>query len=151
MRQTQDLAQLYQTDYLRWLDETVERLRSGQFEGLDWPNLIEELEAMGRNERNALKSNQRVLLTHLLKWCYQPERRTEGWSRTINEHRDRLLDAIEQSASLKAEYEQAWAKSYERARRNAARETGLPLETFPQQCPFDPWRILDPDWWPSDG
>ena len=70
MRQTQDLAQLYQTDYLHWLDETVERLRSGQFEGLDWPNLIEELEAMGRNERNALKSNQRVLLTHLLKWCY---------------------------------------------------------------------------------
>ena len=68
-----NLAQLYETDYARWLDETIERLKAREFDALDLPNLIEELADMGRNERRALASNLRVFLQHLLRGCFKSQ------------------------------------------------------------------------------
>ena len=63
---------LYEGDYLVWLENTLEKLRNQQYEQVDWENLIEEIETMGRSEKNALESNLIVILLHLLKWQYQP-------------------------------------------------------------------------------
>ena len=78
---------LYETDYLKWIDTTIEKLRLQDYSNIDWENLIEEIEDMGRSERKSLKSNLIVVLTHLLKWQYQPEFRSGSWKGSIVEHR----------------------------------------------------------------
>ncbi|MEW6492607.1 MAG: DUF29 domain-containing protein [Cyanobacteriota bacterium] len=67
---------LYEVDYLRWIETTVEKLRSQDYADVDWENLIEEIEDLGRSERRSLESNLIVVLLHLLKWQYQRDRRS---------------------------------------------------------------------------
>ena len=62
-----DNQTLYETDYLQWIEKTVEKLQSQDYGNVDWENLIEEIEDMGRSERRSLKSNLLVVLLHLLK------------------------------------------------------------------------------------
>ena len=73
-----ELVNLYETDYLAWVELTVSKLRSQDLSAIDWENLIEEIEDMGKSARNSLKSNLRIVLLHLLKWQYQPTHRTRS-------------------------------------------------------------------------
>ncbi|GET41169.1 hypothetical protein MiSe_59810 [Microseira wollei NIES-4236] len=57
---------LYETDFVRWVETTVEQLRNQEYASVDWTNLIEEIEDMSKWERKSLKSNLVVLLLHLL-------------------------------------------------------------------------------------
>ncbi len=59
-------ATLYDTDYLQWLTTTVDKLRQQDYAHVDWANLIEEIEDMGKRERRSLESNLVILLLHLL-------------------------------------------------------------------------------------
>lgn len=93
---------LYKQDYHLWLEATIHQLRERDLESLDWHNLIEELEAMGRSDKRAILSNLRVLLRHLLKWKYQPDKRSNSWNFTIIEHRTRIEDELTDSPSLKS-------------------------------------------------
>ena len=70
---------LYDTDYLRWIETTVEKLRVRDYSNIDWENLIAEIEDMGRSERRSLESNLVVILLHLLKWQFQPDQRRGSW------------------------------------------------------------------------
>ena len=74
---------LYDTDYLQWIETTVEKLQSHDYANVDWENLIEEIADMGRSERRSLKSNLIVILVHLLKWQFQPEKRSGSWEGSI--------------------------------------------------------------------
>ncbi len=140
---------LYDKDYYLWLEETVQLLREGQFTKLDINNLIEEIEDMGRSEKKAVKSNLKILLCHLLKYKYQPEKRSKSWLSTIFEHRDRLEDDFAESPSLKRYFEEVFESCYQKARKQASIETGLPLETFPINYPFTSQQILDMDYLPE--
>lgn len=140
---------LYENDYLRWLTETAALLRSGQIDQVDILNLAEELEDMGRNEKRAMESNLEVLLRHLLKYRYQPERRSNSWRFTLLEHRDRLAKAFRDSPSLRPYFASIYTDCYTTARQKAAVETGLPPETFPDQSPFSPEDALDPEFLPD--
>jgi hypothetical protein len=51
-------------------------LRAGRWQGLDVPNVIEELGSLGRRERRAMTSQFERLWQHLLKSNYQPQKRT---------------------------------------------------------------------------
>jgi Domain of unknown function DUF29 len=64
---------LYTTDYVQWIESTVAKLRRQDYAYVDWQNLIEEIEEMGRSERKSLKSNFIVVVLHLLRWQYQPQ------------------------------------------------------------------------------
>ena len=86
---------LYDQDYLQWLETTVSQLQSQDYTHVDWDNLIEEIEDIGKPERRNLKSNLIVVLVHLLKWQYQPEGRTGSWAVSIVEHRRRNQNGIE--------------------------------------------------------
>lgn len=136
---------LYETDYLRWIETTIDKLRLGDYSNIDWENLIEEIEDMGRSERRSLESNLIVVLTHLLKWQYQPELRSGSWKGSIVEHRRRIRKALKESPSLKPYLEEVFAECYSEAVEQASAETGLPGETFPQLCPYTPAEILDLD------
>ena len=77
---------LYDTDYLQWIETTVEKLQSHDYAKVDWGNLIEEIADMARSERRSFKSNLIVILLHLLKWQFQPEKRSGSWEGSIIEH-----------------------------------------------------------------
>jgi hypothetical protein len=141
---------LYTTDYLQWIETTVEKLREQDYANVDWHNLIEEIEDMGRSERKSLKSNLIVIVLHLLKWQYQPNLRGGSWAGSIVEHRRRVGDAIAESPSLKPYLEQAYLKWYNDALRQAIAETQLPKETFPIACPYALTDILDFDFLPRE-
>ena len=141
--------QLYDADFMQWIDRAAQLLKQGKFNELDLENLIEEVESLGRSEKNALKSNLSVLLMHLLKWQYQPSKRTNRWQSTILEHRDRIQLSLESSPSLKNDYLDALAQRYAVARKRAALETGLDISTFPEMCPYGTQQILDEEFWPE--
>ncbi|MGK7932209.1 MAG: DUF29 domain-containing protein [Microcystaceae cyanobacterium] len=137
------LKTLYETDYALWLEETAKHLRYGNLASLDIENLLEEIEAMGRSERRAIRRNLEQLLMHLLKWHYQPEKLTNSWKYSIREHRKRVIEDLEESPSLKPYFSEIVPKCYQNARNMASDQTGLNLSIFPQTCPFTPTEILD--------
>jgi hypothetical protein len=140
---------LYKTDYLKWLDTTVQKLRTQDYSNIDWENLIEEIEDMGRSERRSLESNLIVVLTHLLKWQYQTELRSSSWKSSIVEHRRRIRKALKESPSLKPYLEEVLAECYSDAVEQASAETGLPVETFPQICSYTSLEIRDSQFLPN--
>lgn len=145
---TQDLS-LYEQDFYLWIETTVNQLKNGQLADVDLENLIEEIETMGRSEKQALESNLIVVLLHLLKYQYQRDKRSNSWLSSIYEHRRRLNKALKNSPSLKPYYTEVFEECYQDARQEAALETGLALETFPAVCPFTPEAALDRDFLPN--
>jgi hypothetical protein len=140
---------LYDRDFAQWLAMTAQQLRERDHENLDWDNLIEEIEAMGRRERQRLTSNLVIVLLHLLKWQYQPEMQSGSWKGSIREHRRRIRRELKDSPSLQPYLLEALAEAYEDARPQAADETGLPIETFPMECLYTIEQILDHDFLPD--
>lgn len=140
---------LYQTDFVRWVETTVDQLRSQNYAAVDWANLIEEIEDMSRRERKSLKSNLIVILLHLLKWHYQPESRSGSWRGSIREHRRRINDDLKDSPSLIPYLQEVFAECYAYAREQAADETGLPLEAFPVDCPYPSEQTLNSKFLPK--
>ncbi|MEL6441652.1 MAG: DUF29 domain-containing protein [Cyanobacteria bacterium J06621_8] len=143
-------ANLYSRDYYLWLLHTAQLISEGKFDEVDAANLIEEIEDMGRSEKRAIKSNLVVVLLHLLKYKYQPQKRSNSWKSSIREHRRRLRDDIQASPSLKRYFEEVFDECYQDGREQAADETEFPLNTFPDLSPFTPAEILNPDYLPQD-
>ena len=139
------MTQLYDQDYCLWLENTVEQLKQKKLNHIDWENLIEEIESLGKSQKNALESNLRILLMHLLKWQYQSDRRSNSWSYTITEHNIRINKAFKESPSLKRYFIEIFADCYQDARKLAAKETGLDITIFPVDCPFSQQDVLDSD------
>lgn len=140
-------AALYDQDFLEWTQQQAEYLRKGCWAGLDVENLVEELEALGRSEQKELGSYLQVLLMHMLKCQYQPERRTKSWDNTLSNCRDKIQDCLEDTPSLQRFLQNSeWVeKYYRRACRDAAKETNKAVETFPTECPYTIEQILDSD------
>ncbi len=145
-----DTPTLYEEDFCLWLETTTELLRTRQLENLDYENLIEEIEAMGRSEKHSLDSNLIVVLMHLLKYKYQPQKRSRSWLSSIFEHRRRLMKAFKTSPSLKRYYQEVFDECYQYAVKQASIETGLPLKIFPNMSPFTTEETLDFDFLPKD-
>ena len=138
----------YQSDFYLWTQQQADLLRQGALSALDVDNLIEEIDDMGRSQKNALQSYLFNVIMHLLKWQYQPQRRGTSWRLSIRNGREQLLDLLEESPSLKPQLDYFLQKEYPRARNNAADETGLPLTAFPEECPFTIEQITG-DYWPD--
>ncbi|MBD2179614.1 DUF29 domain-containing protein [Aerosakkonema funiforme] len=147
---TTAITSLYEQDFYLWLQTNINLLKEGKFAEVDLENLLEELESMGRSDKNGLKSNLRVLLMHLLKYKYQPENQTNSWNYTIIEHRIRLRDTFKTSPSLYRFFEEIFNESYQDARELAAAETGLSIKVFPSESPFTVEEVLNADFLPAE-
>ncbi len=143
------LTNLYECDFNLWVEATAQILREGRLTELDVVNLLEEVESMGISNKLALNSDLVVVLLHLLKWQYQPNKRTRSWEKSIAEHRRRIDERFESSPSLKRYYLQIFDKCYRNARKQAKIETRLPLAHFPEVCPFTSEQVLDEDFLPE--
>ena len=142
---------LYHTDFAAWAFQQAALLKGRKFDQVDWDDIIEEIESMGRAEHRDLMSRMQVLIAHLLKWQFQPERRGSSWTSTIQEQRRKIEDACDDMPSLKGDLSNAEGlmKVWLRAVRDATLETGLPKNTFPQQPIWTVEQILNDDFFPS--
>lgn len=140
---------LYDKDYYLWLDEMSQLLQDGRIAELDLENLLEEIQSMARNEKRALASNLRILLMHLLKWKYQSEKQSNSWRSSVVEHRKRIRDILKDSPSLKPYFTKVLSDCYQDARDLAAAETGLSINTFPEESPLTHEEILNPEYLPD--
>ena len=134
---------LYDQDFYTWAEEQAQALTQRKVELLDWEHLAQELVFMGISERNEIKSRLVVLLTHLLKWQYQPSKRSINWFTTIANQRDDLQDLLSENPGLQRFVPDLMTKAYRNARRQAAAETGLGINTFPEDCAYGVEQVLD--------
>jgi Domain of unknown function DUF29 len=137
-------------DFHAWLLDQAQKLRRGRLISLNCEDVAEELEAMARKDRLELRSRLQNLLSHLLKWAYEPSHRTKSWLATINESRDRIEDLLEESPSLRNELTSVFEQS--RAYRRAVRDATLDTEgkvQFPERCPWSLDTIIEPDFLPN--
>jgi len=142
-------AHLYETDFYGWIQNQAGMLKAGSFAGLDLKNLIEEVESMGRSEKRELESRLEVLLSHLLKWQFQPDFRGASWQATIKEQRERIAKHLKENPSLKSFIPGAFNEMYRYGTLKAVKETGIPESTFPALCPWTFEQATDPDFWPE--
>ncbi len=143
-------ADLYEQDFNLWLERQATLLRERRFDELDVDNLVEEVESIGRSDKREVKSRLIVLLKHLLKYQHQADKRTRSWTDTIRDQRRELQLIFEDSPSLLRHHAPSvLSASYARARREASSEAGLPLDTFPEGCPYNLEQILDEDFLPD--
>lgn len=141
----------YDTDFFEWTQHQAAALAAGKASELDWANLAEEIESLGKRDRRELRSRLEILVMHLLKWCYQPERRQTGhsWSSTIWEQRGRIEQILEDSPSLRRLVPDMITQDYQWVRQRTSDETGLLRETFPELCPWTAEEVLDVTFWPE--
>lgn len=137
---------LYERDYYLWIEDVLKKIEEKRWNEMDWDNLWEEIDDMGKSQKQRLTSNLRILLMHLLKWEFQPERRTNSWKYTIIEHRRRILEQLEYSPSLKNYLSLNFDLTYQKACKDASLETNLSLNTFPHHYPYTIEQVLDEDW-----
>jgi len=139
---------LYETDFNSWIHQHILLLKEARFSEIDTTHLIEELEDMAKKNKSELVNRFVILIAHLLKWQYQPTMQSNSWSRTIDEQRDQINDALIENPSLKPYVIEAIEKSYNRAIKLAHKETKLPVSIFPTQCPYTQSELLDEDFYP---
>jgi hypothetical protein len=141
--------ELYEQDFCLWIEQAVKLLSENRLSELDRENLIEEISDMGSSQKQGLESNLEVVLMHLLKYKFQPEKRSNSWRSTLFEHRRRLHKAFKISPSLKRHFTDEFSDCYVAARKFAAIETGISIDTFPIASPFTVSQILDEDYLPE--
>lgn len=139
----------YEHDFYAWTQEQAKLLRNKQFEEADLSHIAEEIEDMGRAERNQLRNRLTLLLMHLLKWVHQPEYRGSSWASTIKEQRRAIPRLIRNNPSLKSSLDALLTEAYPDAVEDAADETGLPVQTFPAECPWAYDEFMDKEFWPA--
>ena len=116
---------------------------------VDFDNLIEEIEALGRSEQDELTSRLSILITHLLKWQYQPTMRGHSWKYSIIEQRKKSKMRLKKSPSLKSRLEEILQDAYDVSTAIAARETTLDEAVFPHNCPYTFEQIIDDQFYPE--
>ena len=148
------MPNLYDSDYQLWLENTINQLRQGDFQAVDWQNLLEELADLGKNNRRALKSLLTRLLEHLLKltyWQSQRDYNQAGWKKEIRNFRLQIADLLADSPSLKSYLREILAKCYLDARNLLIDETKLDASIFPGEVLANLEEILDENWLPDWG
>ncbi|QZZ19810.1 DUF29 domain-containing protein [Leptothermofonsia sichuanensis E412] len=140
---------IYETDFYAWTVEQSKLLKEGNFKHLDIPNLVEEIESLGKQECREIESCLGILIGHLLKWDYQPDKRSKSWRATIREQRRAAQKLIAQNPSLKTYLAEAIADAYESGKDLVVKETPLDYGDLPENCPYTSEQLVDPNF-PND-
>ncbi|MBE9010010.1 DUF29 domain-containing protein [Pseudanabaenaceae cyanobacterium LEGE 13415] len=143
-------SSLYNTDFYAWTQEQAILLQNQQWSQLDVPNLIEEIESLGKQQRQELRNRLSILIGHLLKWQYQSQKRSRSWLATIRIQRLDLNDLLEENPSLKSYLEETIEKAYLKGAELAVKETDLPRRTFPIEYPYSFEEIISDRFYPGE-
>lgn len=122
---------IYDRDFNLWLEETVTALKTRNMAALDWDNLIEEIEDMGRSQKNTLESYLQRLIEHLLKlryWTQEKERCNRGWRSEVVNFRNRIKRILKKNPSLKNYLVEQYPEIYQDAIATMSQQFDIPVE-----------------------
>lgn len=145
-------SELYDTDFYLWTQTTAKLLKERKLDRVDFENLIEEIESMGRRDKKELKSRLTTLIEHLLKityWQSEKANNARGWRQTIVEQRRQIQYLLEDSPSLRGLLAEIWIECYVNARKDALNKYELEAEIFPSEPVFSLEDILNEDYIPE--
>jgi hypothetical protein len=149
MIEVNDLKQLYDVDDDEWLEQTINLLKNHQFQQLDLDNLIEELEDLGREKKNAVASLLDQIIRHLLLlqyWTTEAEYNAVHWQEEIYNFRTQLRRTI--TTNLRKYLKDELTSIYQDALGFVKIKT-TNLVTFPTECPYSQEQLLDRSWLPN--
>lgn len=151
--ESKTISNLYETDFVAWVEHQALLLKQGRFKELDVANLVDEVEGLSRSDKRALKSQVIRVIKHLLKLNYQPNALyyLNSWRSSVVEGRSQIKLILQDSPSLKPYLDQVFAECYHDAVEQAVAETGLLASTFPEQCPYPLEKVLEPRFLPEEG
>lgn len=144
----EELSQLYDKDYLLWVDKNLKLLREKAYEFVDWDNLLQEIEDMGRSELRACISYMAVILEHMYKWDFYRDKTSaglrdggHGWIKSIKNSRYRLNLVIERNPSLKTKIESMVEEAWKEAKPSIVESlynlgVDIEIEDLPEKCPY---------------
>jgi len=150
MTQIIERKSLYDSDYLMWTEETIAKLKARDFELLDFENLIEEIESLGKSEKREVRNRLKILLEQLIKRIYvdMPDC-FKGWENTIREQRSQIKLELLDSPSLKRLWDQffavVWVIALEKVRSEYKSQGFSFPDTWQYQTDLD--SILNIDFW----
>ncbi|AKS23648.1 MAG: protein of unknown function DUF29 [Leptospirillum sp. Group II 'C75'] len=150
------LQDLYDNDLYQWALTNAHLLRNGQFKEIDFQHIADELEDMGKREKRELKSQLGRLMLHLLKWQFQPIKRTtqsgtdnRSWRDSIINSRKEIEAILEDSPSLRQMIPSLMEDLYPKCVKSAIQETGSRPDLFPKDLPYTQEQILSESFWPA--
>jgi hypothetical protein len=139
-----ELAELYEQDETAWLETMSQLIARRRFAELDCDHLSEYLSDMAKRDRREVYSRLVVLMSHLLKWEHQPDRRTGSWRGTMREQRRELRQLLE-SGTLRNHADTVLPDAYIDARLQAADETEVPVDALPATAPWSVDQVVYED------
>jgi hypothetical protein len=140
---------LYESDFYAWTNEQAKLLELRKLDRLDFENLIEEITSLGKQQQQELRNRLGLIIGHLLKWQYQPEKRTRSWQVTIQLQRQEVQDLLEDNPSLKSYLDKALSQSFRLGLAQVLSETPIKKQVLPDLCPYNLAELLDPNF-PDD-
>jgi hypothetical protein len=143
------MSTAYEEDVAAWAQEQVALLRSGQWALLDIEHIAEEIEDMNISHRHQLAHRMAILMAHMLKWKYQPDRRGRSWINTMRTQREAIAKLLKTMPSLRRALndpernDEMWKDALELAGREAG------LTDLPKACEWSLEQVLAEDYFPS--
>jgi Domain of unknown function DUF29 len=150
--------QLYEEDFYAWTRDqakALRRLADQSWNGpLDLLHLAEEVEDLGMQARNAVRSQLERAIEHLLKLEYSPAVDPRaGWLNSVDDARARIEDAM--TPTIRRDAKAVLSTLYDRARRRVARDLAArgeadAAQALPAACPYAFNDLLADEWWPAN-
>ena len=136
-------SKLYETDFHGWTIEQSRLLQLGKFDSLDLENLAEEIASLGKQQRQELRNRLGVLIGHLLKWQYQPTKKTRSWQVTIGLQRREIKELLADNPSLQPYLNTAIQVGFSFGIDLVLIETSIKKKDLPTECVYTVEQILD--------
>jgi hypothetical protein len=143
------MSDLYETDVYTWSIQQADALRRRSASEVDWDNVAEEIESVGKAQARELARRYAVLLGRLLRWRFEPQGRSRAWEAAVTTERRMIVQHLEEAPSLKGRRDALFGQSYGIARLDASGKADLPLTTFPETNPFTLAQAMDEAFWPE--
>jgi hypothetical protein len=145
-----DAPSLYETDILEWSEQQAAVLRAlvaraDRPNGLDFENVVDEIESVGRSQLRAVESHLRLILEHLVKLASAPDSPAAGdWTAEILNWRAELEATISPSMHQRVDLDRCWRKALEVAEARLASNDHSLQPGLPAACPVPLPDLLAP-------
>lgn len=145
-----NLKNLYENDENLWLEETIKLLKEKRLNDLDVENLIEELESLGKRDKNRVSSFLEQIIRHLLLlqyWEVEKDRNNNHWRSEIQSFRTQLRKYL--TTNLQNYLIEELDNIYDDGLDYVQEKTGFTIN-FPEECPYRFEELLNKKWFPSE-
>ncbi len=128
-----NLKQLHESDFNLWVERIKEAIQNRDFENMDWDNLLDEIDDMGKSEKRALDSYIQRLIEHILKlkyWDVERERCQNGWMQEVTNFRNRIKRILKKNPSLNSYLKAEYSDIYQDAIATMSFDFDIPEDNF---------------------